>query len=341
MEDGPPRPETFEVVRLGRAYPFYINASEARLAVGPLLPSAMGRLFSRRAFDVLHVHNPWGVAMPIISIMRSQATATVGTIHSVVPEGYKLLRLVRRPLRTVFGRLDARVAVSRAVVDSIQPHFSDLAFEVIPNGVDTDFFSPQAEPLPHLQDGLRNILFMGRFDPRNGLRHMLRAFVLLHERRDDVRLVILGDGPLRSVYQRLVPAGLREHVLFEGRVDRLRPRYLASAEVLCTPCQLASFGMVLLEAMSAGVPVVASRNSGFQLLMKDGVHGRLIDPPDSEPAFATALDELLDDRSLAAQMGTAGRRDVVARYSWDVVAEQLEQLYKRLLAERAAGALAA
>ena len=341
IDDGPPRPETFEVVRVGRAYPFYINASEARLAVGPLLASAIGRLFRRRGFDVLHVHNPWGVAMPIISVMRSRASATVGTIHSVVPEGYRLLRLFRRPLRIVFEHLDARVAVSRSVVDSIEPHFSGLGFDVIPNGVDTGFFSPDAVPLPHLEDGMRNVLFMGRFDPRNGLRHMLRAFVLLRAKRDDARLVILGDGPLRSVYQRLVPSELREHVLFEGRVDRLRPNYLASADVLCTPCQLASFGMVLLEAMSAGVPVVASRNSGFQLLMEDGVHGRLIDPPDSEPNFAAALDHLLEHSSLAASMGDAGRKEVIARYSWDVVADRLERLYERLLAAGPAQTLAA
>ena len=105
----------------------------------------------------------------------------------------------------------------------------------------------------------------------------LRAFILLRERRDDVRLVVLGDGPLRSVFQRSIPLELRDDVLFEGRIDQLRPRYLASTEILCTPCHLASFGMVLLEAMSAGVPVVASQISGFKLLMQQGVQGLLVD----------------------------------------------------------------
>ncbi len=212
---------------------------------------------------------------------------------------------------------------------------------MIPNGVDTNFFSPEAEPLPQLLDGKRTILFVGRFDPRNGLKHMLRAFVLLRERRDDVRLVVLGDGPLRGVYQRLVPHGLRDDVLFEGRVDQLRPRYLASAEVLCTPCQLASFGMVLLEAMSAGVPVVASRNSGFQRLMEDGRQGFLIDPPDGEQEFAAALNLLLEDVELARKMGAAGRQLALANYAWPVVADRLEELYERLLTERAGGVRAA
>jgi phosphatidylinositol alpha-mannosyltransferase len=334
VDPAPPREELFEIVRVGRAYPFYVNGSEARLAVGPLLASALGRVFTRRRFDVVHVHNPFGVVMPIIAVMRSKAPVTVGTIHSVVPDGYRLLRLFHRPLQVVFGRLDARIAVSQAVVESIQPSFPGLSFEVIPNGVDTGFFSPEASPLPRLQDGMRNVLFVGRFDPRNGLKHMLRAFSLLRELRDDVRLAVLGDGPLRGVYQRLVPARLRDDVLFEGRVDQLRPRYLASAEVLCTPCQLASFGMVLLEAMSAGVPVVASRNSGFERLLESGRQGLLIDPPDDERAFAAALHLLLTDADLARRMGAEGRRLVLTTYAWPLVIDRLEELYERLLPAR-------
>lgn len=335
------REEFFEVVRVGKAYPFYINGSEARLTVGPGVNSAIRRLFASRRFDVVHVHNPFGVAIPIISVMRSRSPVTVGTIHSVVPDGYKPLRLFQRPLQKVFTRLDARIAVSEAVIDSIQSYFPGLGFEVIPNGVDTDFFSPEAEPLSRFLDDVRTILFVGRFDPRNGLKHMLRAFALLREQRDDVRLVVLGDGPLRGVYRRLVPAELRDDVLFEGRVDQLRPRYLASAEILCSPCQLASFGMVLLEAMSAGVPIVASRNSGFERLLQDGRQGLLVDPPDGDRELAAALDLLLEDVELARRMGTAGRELALTEYAWPVVVDRLEELYERLLGAKTRDGLTA
>jgi phosphatidylinositol alpha-mannosyltransferase len=337
VEDTPQRPEIFEVKRLGTAIPIYINASEAVVEVGPLLASAVGRLYKERHFDVVHVHNPFGVTLPTIAIMRSKAPVTVATIHSVVPQGYKPLRLCRPLLNVLFRHLDGMVAVSSAVVDSIQPHFPWLSFDVIPNGVDTGFFSPEAEPLEQFLDGRLNILFIGRFDPRNGLKHMLRAFTLLRERRDDVRLIVIGDGHLREVYRRMIPPELRSDVLFEGQVDRLRPRYLASAHVLCTPCQLASFGMVLLEAMSAGVAVVASRNSGFDLLMDDGVQGLLIDPPKDEEQFASALNLLLERPDLARRMGAAGRERAVTRYDWPVVADQLEALYERLLTGTAQG----
>jgi glycosyltransferase involved in cell wall biosynthesis len=107
----------------------------------------------------------------------------------------------------------ACVAVSDAVVDSVQPHFPTLSFVTIPNGVDTTFFSPSAEPL-YAVAGKRTIVFVGRFDPRNGVRHMIGAFTVLRRRRDDVQLVVVGDGPLRPLVERMVPADLRDDVVF-------------------------------------------------------------------------------------------------------------------------------
>ena len=331
------RETPFEIVRVGRAYPFYINASETLLTVGPRLASDVGRLFADRRFDVLHVHNPFGVSLPIIAVARSNARATVGTFHSVVPDGYRPLRGFKPLLRRLLSKLDARIAVSAAVVTSIGAHFAGLGFDVIPNGIDTEFFSPAVPTLPWLRGKKRNVLFVGRFDPRNGLKEMLRSFTLLRRRRDDVRLVVLGDGPLRPVYRRMVPADLRDDVLFEGRVDGLRPHYLASSEILCTPCHLASFGMVLLEAMSAGLPVVASNISGFKLLLQDGVQGTLVDHDGEGRGFCDALDDMLDNPERAKGMGAAGRQRVVDHFAWPIVADQLEELYEQLLSTRGSG----
>jgi phosphatidylinositol alpha-mannosyltransferase len=129
----------------------------------------------------------------------------------------------------------------------------------------------------------------------------------------------------------MVPYDLRDDVVFAGRVNRLRPRYLASAEILCTPCSLASFGMVLLEGMSAGLPVVASRLPGFELVMRDGVDGLMVDRPDDEAGFAAALDRLLDDPELCKTMGAAGRQRALSTFAWPVVADELEALYHELL----------
>jgi len=330
-DDLPPR--DFEVVRVGRAWPFYANGSETLVSLGPRIPGQLTKLFAERRFDVVHVHNPFGVALPLAAVLRSRAPVTVGTLHSVVPEGHRLLRATRRPLRNVLERLDARICVSDAVIESLGPSFPGLSFKTIPNGIDTDFFAPGAEPIEQ-DGGKRTILFVGRFDPRNGVKHMIGAFSRLRRTRDDVRLVIVGDGPLRPLIERLVPAELRDDVVFAGRVNRLRPRYLASAEILCTPCSLASFGMVLLEGMSAGLPVVASRLPGFELVMRDGIDGLMVDRADDEAGFAEALARLLDDPALGRRMGAAGRERALAAFSWPVVADSLEELYGELLGRK-------
>ena len=326
-------PRAFEVVRLGRALPIYVNRAEALVSWSPGLGRSLDRLFEERRFDVVHVHNPIGPWLPIMAVRRSRARVTVGTLHSVVPPGYPLLRLFGRPLAAHLRRLDACITVSDTVVDSLGPSFPGQQFVTIPNGIDTGFFTPDADPLPGLGGG-PTMLFVGRFDPRNGVGHAIRAFTLLKPTRPDLRLVIVGDGPLRPLVERLVPNDLRADVVFAGRVNQLRPRYLASAEVLCSPCSLASFGMVVLEGMSSGVPVVATRLPGFSGVMRDGVDGLMVDRPDDDIGFAAALDRVLGDPGLGGRMGAAGRRRALEQFAWPVVVDRLEALYDRLGAGR-------
>jgi len=331
-------PETFEVVRLGRAWPIYVNRAEALLSWSPRLGAQLDKLYAERQFDVVHVHNPIGPFLAYMAIRRSIAPVTVGTLHSVVPPGYLLLRAFHKFLATILGRLDACITVSDTVVDSLGPSFPGQEFVTIPNGIDASFFSPDAEPLPDLA-GRRTILFVGRFDPRNGVSHAIGAFKLLKPKHPDLRLVIVGDGPLRPIVERLVPDSLRDDVVFAGRVNRLRPRYLASADVLCSPCSLASFGMVVLEGMSAGVPVVATRLPGFAGVMRDGIDGLMVDRPDDEAGFAVALDAVLSDPALGQRMGEAGRTRALEHFAWSVVVDQLEELYDDIARQRAAGSV--
>ncbi len=328
-------PETFEVIRHGRALPVYANRAEALVSWSPRLGASLDRLFDERRFDVVHVHNPIGPWLPIMAVRRSRAPVTVGTLHSVVKPGYPLLRIFGRPLASHLRRLDACITVSDTVVDSLGPFFPGQQFITIPNGIDATFFTPEADPLPDLA-GRRTMLFVGRFDPRNGVSHAIGAFTILKRTHSDLQLVIVGDGPMRPLVERLVPDDLRADVVFAGRVNRLRPRYLASADVLCSPCSLASFGMVVLEGMSAGVPVVATRLSGFARVMRDGVDGVMVDEPDDDAGFAAALGRVLSDPALGQRMGAAGRRRALQHFAWPVVVDRLEELYARLGAQRAA-----
>jgi len=148
---------TFEVERIGRAVQFYMNGSETLLSfVGPSGRAKLRRVLT--GFDVVHIHNPIGAFLPAAAAIWSPAPVTVGTLHSVVPDGYRILNAMRRPVHHILRQLDTRIAVSQAVVDSLSPYFPELSWDVIPNGVDTDFFSPAASPLGAVE-GKRTIVF--------------------------------------------------------------------------------------------------------------------------------------------------------------------------------------
>jgi phosphatidylinositol alpha-mannosyltransferase len=328
------RPEEhvpFEVLRMGQAVRLYGNASQTLHTVDFRMLHRLKKLFRERRFDVIHTHAPYNPGMVMLApIAAPDSAITVGTFHSVFAPG-PLLDAFGWLLRASIKRLDGKIVVSEACIGSLTPYFP-FDYTVIPNGIDDRHFSPDADPLPQFADDKQTILFLGRFDPRNGLGTMIEAFA--HVRREwgsNVRLVVVGDGPLRSFYRSRVPSELEADVVWAGRVNWERPRYYTSADIHCTPCNRASFGMVLLEAMSCGRPVVASRISGFQLVMEHGRHGLMVSPADDARRFAEGLLYLLDRPAERARMGREGRKTAVATYAWSRVAEQLERHYLELM----------
>ena len=343
--DGDARPrgdDPFDVIRIGVSIPLYGNASQTLHTVPFGLTESLRRLFKRHRFDVVHTHAPYNPSMCwLVPLALSKGTVGVATYHSVFSPGF-LLDVFSPIQRWGLKRLDAHVVVSEACIGSMAPYFP-FQYRVIPNGIDDRHFTPDAAPIPELRaDGKPVILFLGRFDPRNGLGTMLNAFTRVHdELSGQVRLCVVGDGPLKQYYRHHLAARVAGDVVWAGRVDWSRPRYYVSADVHCTPCQVASFGMVLLEAMSCGRPVVASRISGFQLLMEHGKQGLLVRPADDAARFANALLYLLDRPAERQRMGREGRRTAVSRYSWTRVAAELEELYADRLAQKRPRATAA
>jgi phosphatidyl-myo-inositol alpha-mannosyltransferase len=329
---------TFEVAQIGTAIRLWVprwgNGAETTHTIGPRLGRRLGAFFRERRFDVVHVHAPYNPSMPAWAIDNTPDDAlAVGTFHSVFPPSVGM-DVQAELIRPAIERLDGRICVSEACIGSLTPYFP-YAYDVIPNGIDTEHFSPTADPRADLLGDHQNIVFMGRFDPRNGVDTMIAAHDLLfRERGPAVRLIMVGDGPMRAVYHRQVSDAARPYVHFAGRLNRSRPNYLVSGDVFCTPCDRASFGMVLLEAMSCARPVAASRISGFQLLMEDGRQGILVHPARSPERFAEALATMLDDPDLRTRMGVEGRRTALECYSWPRVTEQLETYYGDLLAGR-------
>jgi phosphatidylinositol alpha-mannosyltransferase len=315
--DGP------EVVRIGRSFPVYNNGGVGRVTGGPRVSAAVRDFLARSSFDVVHVHAPLTPVLPILAIHHATGPV-VGTFHTNFEPGLGF-RLARGALQRYLDRLDAAVAVSRACLDAFRGRLS-ADFRIVPNGVDVARFAQGRRPR-RFDDGKLNVLWVGRVEPRNGLDRMLAAFVEAR-RRIDARLVVVGDGPLLPRYRARVPAEIAEDVVFAGRVVDERPDYYAAADVYCAPTRIASFGVTLLEAMAAGVPVLASDIDGFREVVQHGVEGELVPAADSG-AWARALVRLASDRGLGASYGAAGRR-TVSRYDWPVVAREVLDVYRSI-----------
>jgi phosphatidylinositol alpha-mannosyltransferase len=176
--------------------------------------------------------------------------------------------------------------------------------------------------------GVKTLLFVGRMEQRKGFGLLLEAYAQLRRRRTDLRLVAVGDGPQREGYERQVDSFGIPDVLFTGRIsNEMLPRYYTSADLFCSPAIGGeSFGIVLLEAMASGVPVLASAIPGFTAVIDGGKDGLLV-PPNQPRVLAQAIDTLLNDDDLCRAMSVAGLR-TAQQYDWHRVADSVLDVYE-------------
>ncbi|HEY8105022.1 MAG TPA: glycosyltransferase family 4 protein [Gemmatimonadales bacterium] len=315
------------VRRIGTSRIIYSSGSFARITTGFGLRRQLRDLFRREQIDVVHIH---GGLAPTFGILGPLAAwdidlPVVATFHSWFPKSH-LLRTFRRPAQWCVRRHAANIAVSQPVVEA-HARYVDADWEIIPNGVDTDFFRPNGRrPGDALSQGPR-LLFLGRLDPRNGLETVLRAMPTVIERFPDTRLVVAGDGPLRPLYERLArPVG--DRVQFIGRVNGDRPEVYGSADLYLCPTTKASFGITLLEAMACGTPLVVSDITGFRELVNEGAEAVLV-PKDDAYAWARTAIDLIGNPARRAVMRDAGLAKAQA-FAWPRVAEQVFAVYERV-----------
>ncbi len=316
------------VTVVGRPVPVRFNQSIAPVAPSPF--AGRRALEAVREFTphVLHVHEPLSPAVSM-TVVAFGPRPVVGTFHAWSSKD-RLYRLAGLGARRIVRRLDARIAVSPAAQEYAAGALRMPlgSFRVLPNGVNDTAFAT-AEPLAELTDHDRPLLlFVGRLEPRKGVDVLVRAFLRLRASMPTVRLCVVGEGPGRDRYQQMVPPSIRPDALFVGAVDPDDlPRYHASADVFVSPALGGeSFGIVLLEAMASGLPVVASDIPGYRTVLKDGRQGRLV-PPDDAFALADAISTLLENEKLRLAMGAEGRH-TAAEYAWPVIGRRIESLYR-------------
>ena len=306
--------------------PFRVPYNES---VAPIAPTPRAYRLARNAVekfrpDLVHVHEPF-VPGPSMFAALSSYVPVVATFHAYADRS-RLLSLAAPVLRRIWRRTAIRIAVSQAAADFVSGPMGERGMRIVPNGADVEMFA-SAQPAA-LPEG-RRILFVNRLDPRKGFRVMVEAFRTLAAERPDVVLVVAGDGSER-VALRALPIEIRSRVVMLGNVphDELPP-YHAASEVFCGPATgRESFGIVLVEAMAAGLPVIASDIPGYREVVRDDVEGLLV-PPRDPVALAGALGRVLDDADLAKRLGEAGCQRA-QRYSWDTVAAEIEAIYREL-----------
>lgn len=310
------------VTSVGRSIPIPYNGSIARLAFGPRVAMRIRVVIRRYRPDMLHVHEPFAPSVGLAALLATRLPV-VATFHASVPRS-RAYRIASPALRPLYRRLAGRIAVSEEARRTVEEALGD-GVQVIPNGVDCRRFADLPEPAGSA------VLFIGRFEPRKGARILIDAFPALKERHPDAALIMVGEGSERRACEGAVPEALREDVTFVGRVEPWElAQTMGHAAVVCVPSLGGeSFGIVLLEGMAAGRPVVASNIPGYAAVLRDGVDGLLV-PPGDPGALADALARLLDDPVRAKSMGESGRQRAL-RYDWPVVAGEIEAVYAEAL----------
>jgi phosphatidyl-myo-inositol alpha-mannosyltransferase len=329
---GPQRESEGDIIRLGYGFSVPANGSVGTLTFSPRYASRVREMLARERFDVLHFHEPF---VPFLSLvlLRESRSINVATFHAYA--GWSpAYEFGKRMLARFARRLHGRIAVSAAARHFIDRYFPG-DYKVIPNGVDVARFAA-GQPITRYRDGTLNILFLGRFESRKGVMYLLKAYRQLRKRGINCRLLLAGGGPQEREVRRYIATRRLTGVELLGRIsDDDKVRYFATADVYVSPATgQESMGIVLLEAMAAGAPIVCSDIHGYRSVVRRGEQGLLV-PPRDVKALADAIARLLSDDAMRARMSASARERAV-QFGWDNIAAKVEDYYNFVI-HRAAG----
>jgi phosphatidylinositol alpha-mannosyltransferase len=311
------------VVSAGKAIPIPYNGSVARLQFSPAVHGRVRRWLADGDFDVLHLHEPNAPSLSMWALRIAEGPI-VATFHTSTTKSLTL-SVFQSLLRPWHEKIVGRIAVSDVARRWQMEALGTDAVE-IPNGVDVEALSsaPLLDGYPRRG---KTVLFLGRYDEsRKGLAVLLEALPTVIERFPDLQVLVVGHGDEDEL--RRETGGFAEHMCFLGLVDDAgKASAMRSADVYCAPnIGGESFGIVLVESMAAGTPVVASDLDAFRRVLDDGKLGRLV-PVGDGAALADALIEMLSDDVLRDRY-VAAASEAVQRYDWSVVASQIMRVYE-------------
>lgn len=331
-------PNLADMIFLGRSVrlPTHVTSLQISLSV-PQVSELVREVLAKENFDVIHFHEP---VNPFLSwqLLRASRAVNIGTFHSSWWGGFSLniYRASIRPFKDFFlRRLDGTIAVSPAAWDTWRQFLEAKDGVIIPNGIDLSRFKPGKE-LKKYSDKRIKVLFVGRLEPRKGILDLLRAFKILVEKNLKVYLTVVGWGPSGYRAELFIKQhGLENRVNFARRVsDRKLPSYYEASDICCFPAVGGeSFGIVLLEAMAVGKPLVVYANAGYGWVLRNYPWKEALVPVKDVKKLASTLKILAGDEKLRQTLGKWGLREV-KQYRWEKVANQVLAYYRKILEKK-------
>jgi phosphatidylinositol alpha-mannosyltransferase len=314
---------------IGRTFEIPGNGSRVRLTFDVTLYNAVKDLMRLERFDIVHLHEPLTPVLPHMVLLNSKS-ANVATFHAARASN-PWYSTFKPYFSMILGKLDGRIAVSEPARELMGQYFEG-PYSIIPNGIDVERYHEGVPPFAWARDGTPRILFVGRFnESRKGFKYLLRALPLVRQQFPATRLVVVGPGEPEK-FDGMMERYRIQGVDFVGQasVEDL-PRYYASCDVFCAPAIGGeSFGMVLLEAMATGKPVVATNIPGYASVVAHEREGILVEPKDPA-ALALGLVRVLADRDLRIRLEEVGHQ-AAAQYAWPYVAARVLDVYDEAIA---------
>lgn len=312
------------VTSVGQPRAVKYNGSVARLSFGPVTARKVSKWIEDGQFDVLHVHEPLAPSVSVLAVWAAKGPI-VATWHSSVDKSRMILSLAKLA-QTAMEKISARIAVSEAARTTLINHVGGDAV-IIPNGVDTSAFI-DAHPISGWPGEGKALVFLGRVDePRKGLEILLAAFPIVRKEFPNLRLLIAGPGDPEELIDE-VPVADRNAIVHIGKISNdEKPDVFASGNIYVAPNTGGeSFGIVLLEAMASGVPVVASNLHAFERVLEYGKAGVTFKNENSQD-LAKVLIDLLSDEQKLVQLKAAGyARSAI--FDWTLVASRVLEVYE-------------
>lgn len=321
------------VIILGMSFPVNIGGTQGDFCMN-FNPFSIYRVLKREKFDVLHFHN---IAIPsawqILNWQKliKKDSVNILTFHANLdglPFFRKMPYFTELFIKNLNKTMNGIIGVAKLNITPFKG-FKGLT-TVIPNGIDLSEFKGSLEPYSKFKDGKINILFLGRLEERKGLIYLLESFKVLQGEFKNLRLIIVGDGPLKKSSEDFVKYNNLKNVVFEGqKTGKIALRYFKTCDIFCSPAIFGeSFGIVLLEAMASKKPVCGFSNLGYKELLKNTKGEEFLAEPRDYIGLADILKKLIKSEKLRKEMGDWGY-EKAKEYSWEKIADQVLAFYKK------------